>query len=223
MIHIPGVNSFSGALVQRLVLSHSEGIHESPTDALVEIIRQVKTRVRKVSITYDDLWNEYNTRRICRAYYRRDIRLTLFPVGRAVNNNLSLEQLIDEEFKPAIAVMRRALGSDFWPVGIRPPYGRITKALHELCKRYHLPLIMWGLDSQDAICTRKEGAENCEAKILSNYESYLRPGTIILHHAIKASYLAIGPTLELLSNWNMEPIPLSELLTYASRPEADSG
>lgn len=239
------------------LLSHFEGIHDNPDDSTTEIIRHVHTNVRKVSITYDDLWNEYNTTRICREYFRRQIRLTLFPVGQAVYNNLerpnegyedlyprlremghefgchlythqdisdfSLEQLIDEEFKPALAVMRRALGPDFWPIGIRPPYGRITDALRELSRWYNLPLVMWGLDSQDAICTKEEGAENCEEHILSNYESYLRPGTIILHHAIKASYLAIAPTLELLSDWNMDPIPLTELLTYAPKPEADSG
>ena len=82
---------------------------------------------------------------------------------------------------------------------------------------------MWGLDSQDAICTKDNGAENCEETILANYEGYMRPGTIILHHAIKSSFLAIDPILDFLDDWNMEPILLSELFTYASEEESDTG
>lgn len=247
------------------------------------VIRHVNTNVRKVCLTYDDLWSEYYTLRIGREYYRRNIRLTLFPVGRAVLNNIerpnrgyenlyprlrdmghefgchlfthrvigdfSLQQLIDEEMEPALHVMRRALGPGFRPVGIRPPYGHVTDAVKELCASYGMPLVLWGLDSQDAVCTKKyedkpcecaaqasfasyaqvwgpkipEGicgekacAKRCVDEILANYERFLRPGTIILHHALKNSFEAIVPTLNLLRAWNMQPVPLSELLTLAS-------
>jgi len=164
-------------------------------------------------------------------------------------NDFSLQQLIDEEMEPTLDVMRRALGPGFRPVGIRPPYGRVTEALKELSLRYGIPLILWGLDSQDAICTKEyedkadEGAaansnevfanlsdlyvndaycsvnqcpEVCVKAILNNYETYLRPGTIILHHALKSSYLAIQPTLDLLQDWNMQPLPFSQLLAYSA-------
>lgn len=247
------------------------------------VIRQVNTSARKVCLTYDDLWSEYYTLRIGREYYRRNIRLTLFPVGRAVLNNLerphrgyenlyprlrdmghefgchlfthrvigdfSLQQLIDEEMEPTLQVMRRALGPGFRPVGIRPPYGHVTDAVKDLSASYGLPLVLWGLDSQDAVCTKKyedkpcecaaqasfasyahvwgpelpegicseqECAKRCVDEIVKNYESYLRPGTIILHHALKSSFEAIHPTLNLLRAWNMQPVPLSELLTLAS-------
>ncbi len=246
------------------------------------VIRHVNTNARKVCLTYDDLWSEYYTLRIGREYSRRNIRLTLFPVGRAVLNNLerpnagyenlyprlrdmghefgchlfthrvigdfSLQQLIDEEMEPTLHVMRRALGPGFRPVGIRPPYGHVTDAVKELSASYGMPLILWGLDSQDAVCTKKyedepcecaaqagfenyarvwdlklpegfcsekECAKRCVDAILKNYESYLRPGTIILHHALKSSFEAIQPTLNLLRAWNMQPVPLSELLTLA--------
>lgn len=249
----------------------------------VPVIRHVYTNVRKVCISYDDLWSEHFALRIGREYYRRNIRLTFFPIGIAVLNNLrrpnpgyenlyprlrdmghefgchlfthrvitdfSLQQLIDEELEPALHHMRRALGPGFRPVGIRPPYGHVTDAVKELSARYGLPLLLWGLDSQDAICTKQnEGkscecsaqanfasyarvwgpdlpdgicadqqcADNCVDAILQNYESYLRPGTIILHHALKASFQAIDPTVNLLRAWNMQPVPLSELLTLAS-------
>lgn len=247
------------------------------------IIRHVHTNARKVSLTYDDLWSEYYALRIGREYQRRNVRLTLFPAGRAVLNNLqrpnsgyenlyprlrdmghefgchlfthrvindmSLQQLIDEEMEPTLHVMRRALGPSFRPVGIRPPYGHVTDALKELSARYNMPLILWGLDSQDAICTKQNEDKTCECKsqasfdsyariwgpqlkdgvcseqqcpdicvntILNNYRGYLRPGTIILHHTIKTAFLAIEPGLDLLRNWNMQPIPLSELLAFSN-------
>ncbi len=267
-------------------LALAAGFSRFGGDALADnarVIRQVNTNARKVSLTYDDLWSEYFTLRIGREYQRRNIRLTFFPAGRAVQNNLdrpnpgyenlyprlrdmghefgchlfthrvitdfSLQQLIDEEMEPTLNVMRRALGANFRPVGIRPPYGHVTDTIKELAVRYGFPLILWGLDSQDAICTKQNEGKPCECAgqasfesyasvwgpylpagicreehcankcvdaILQNYERYLRPGTIILHHTIKSSAQAIEPTLDLLRNWNMQPVPLSELLTLAS-------
>ncbi len=246
-----------------------------------QLIQHVHTNARKVCLTYDDLWSEHFALRIGKEFYKRGIRLTFFPIGYAVLNNLekplagyenlyprlrdmghefgchlfthrvptdfSLQQLIDEEMEPTLWIMRRALGPNFQPVGIRPPYGIVTDPLRELSARYDIPLILWGIDSQDALCTMKLKEENCSCadlssdevysrlwnpgshqatcskescaktcveSMLNNYRSYLRPGSIILHHAIQTSYLAISPILELLDNWNMQPIRLSELLTY---------
>ena len=162
------------------------------------IIRHVHTNVRKVSLTYDDLWSEFFSLKIGREYQRRNVRLTFFPAGLAVLNNLdrpnagyenlyprlrdmghefgchlfthrditgfNLQQLIDEEFQPALHMMRRALGHGFRPVGIRPPYGIVTDALRELSDRYRIPLILWGLDSQDAICAIKNRDKTCECE-----------------------------------------------------------
>ena len=161
-------------------------------------IRTISGAGRKVSLTYDDLWSEYYTLRIAKAYQRRGIRVTLFPIGRAVLSNVerphiyhedlyprmremgheigchlythrdirefSLRQLVDEEMEPALHALRRALGEDFRPVGIRPPYGVITDALRELAALYGIPLVMWGVDSRDAICTVRTDCDTaCEA------------------------------------------------------------
>lgn len=283
-----GLTAATGSLLsQGLSLSaHSNGSDEQYSGGAGDVIRGVRTNARRICLTIDDLWSEYYTLKICREFHRRDIRLTLFPIGYAVNSNLerptaghenlyprlrdmghefgchlythrvikefSVEQLIDEEMEPSLRVMRRALGANFKPVGIRPPYGHVTDALKELSERYYTPLILWGLDSQDAICTQQKDVHNCECpeqsdyamyshprgqapldllcdedrcarecvkEIVNSYESYLRPGTITLHHALKATLLAIPAIVELLEDWNMKAIPFSELLTYSS----DSG
>ena len=280
-----GLSAAAGALLNGgLSLSaHAPESDDQYSGGVGYVIRGVRTNARRVCLTIDDLWSEHYTLQICREYYRRNIRLTLFPIGHAVYNNLerptaghenlyprlremghefgchlythrvikefSLQQLIDEEMEPSLRVMRRALGDNFKPVGIRPPYGHVTDALKELSEQYYTPLILWGLDSQDAICTHRRDVHNCKCseapkyamyshlrgeapldvfcdkdhcaracvtEILHSYESYLRPGTIILHHALKPTLLAIPSVAKLLDDWNMRAIPLSELLTYST-------
>ena len=263
--------------------AHTNDADEQFSAGFGYVIRGVRTNARRVCLTIDDLWSEYYTLRICREFHRRNIRLTLFPIGHAVHNNLerptaghenlyprlrdmghefgchlythrvikgfSVEQLIHEEMEPSLRVMRRALGANFKPVGIRPPYGHVTDELKELSRQYYTPLILWGLDSQDAICTQQKDVHNCECpqpseyamysqlhglappdlicdqdrcarecvkEIVNSYESYLRPGAIILHHALKATMMAIPGIVGLLDDWNMKAIPLSELFTYSS-------
>lgn len=173
------------------------GLPAAPGIALAngaEPIRTVAAAGRMVCLTYDDLWNEYYTLRIASFYHERNIRITFFPIGRAVANNLlrpknnhenlyprllnmghefgchlythrdhrnfGLQQLIDEEMEPALAAMRQALGADFKPIGLRPPYGIMTDAIRELSAMYGIPLIMWGVDSEDALCTVRT---NCDS------------------------------------------------------------
>ncbi len=244
-----------------------------------EPIRTVPGAGRKVSLTYDDLWNEYYTFRIANLYHEHNIRITLFPAGRAITNNLqrphrsyenmyprmremgheigchlythhdhrkfSLQQLIDEEMEPALQAMRQALGADFMPVGLRPPFGAITDAIRELAELYELPLIMWGVDSQDALCTVNTDCESacaapaaaddsmsvadqqdeacteaecaliCIRHILARLEKRLRPGSVVLNHGIRNAYLAVPPLLRLLRRRDFQPVALSELLAFA--------
>ena len=169
-------------------------------------IRTVNGAGRLVSLTYDDLWSEYYTLRIAKAYHRRGIRVTLFPIGRAVLSNndrphknhedlyarlremgheigchlfthrnirqFSLRQLINEEMEPALHEIRRALGEDFVPVGIRPPYGVVTDALRELAALYGIPLVLWGVDSRDALCTVRMDCDTaCEAPSVTGFSA----------------------------------------------------
>ena len=169
-------------------------------------------------------------------YTHRDIR------------HFGLQQLIDEEMEPSLAVMKKALGATFAPIGIRPPYGVVTEPMMQLSARYGMPLILWGLDSQDAICTwncqgacpdesvssqaiyaslwdqdledencaKSRCVETCVENIMASYATYMRPGTIILHHVLEASYLAVRRIVAFLDDWNLEPVTLSQLLSLRS-------
>lgn len=259
---------------------HSGMDQDQSSTISARVIRHVHTEARKVCLSYDDCWSEHFTWLIGKAFHKNNIRLTYFPAGRAVTNNIErpiagyeemyrrlhdmghefgchlythrdikefgLQQLVEEEMEPSLRALRRAFGPGFKPVGIRPPFGVVTDAMRELSNNYGLPIIMWGLDSQDAICARYYGEkcpdesqrsydvysairgmsekelqcskvrfnDRCVDKILETYEAYMRPGTIILHHALESSYLAIQRILTFLSDWNLQPVRLSELLTY---------
>ncbi len=272
----------AGAALGSSLLSPSErALANGPTP-----IRSVPGAGNKVALTYDDLWSEVYTFRIARACHQRGIRVTLFPIGRAILNNLErpqkgyeelyprmrdmgheigchlfthrnikqfgLQQLVDEEMEPALQTMRRALGADFRPVGIRPPYGVMTDAMQELAALYGIPLILWSVDSRDAVCTsrldcetacgkteashlaavdnlaasdlpsgqtrhnvactKQECSQLCVDHILENVEQHLRPGSVILNHALLNSYRALLPMLDLLRHRNLQPVPLTELL-----------
>ena len=173
----------------------------------MQALRMVSDAGRKVCLTYDDLWNEYYTLRIAKACHRRGIRLTFFPIGRAVLSNVerphknheylyprlremgheigchlythrnirkfSLRRLIDEEMEPALDILRRALGQDFAPVGVRPPYGLVTDPMRELAELYGIPLVLWSVDSQDALCTARLDCDKAcgapaDAAVLAN-------------------------------------------------------
>ncbi len=129
----------------------------------------------------------------------------------------SLPELVERELEPALQVMRRALGNDFMPLAIRPPYGIMTQALKDLSRQYDIPLVLWNLDSGDTLCGggKIENSAECSEEIVATLEQYLVPGSIVLHHTIKASYLAIEPTAELLDERNLQAAPLSEMLNAA--------
>ena len=210
-------------------------------------IRSVKTRARNIALTFDDMWFEYIAHQIGSAFAKHGIRLTFFPTGRVVRNNLirpqegyenlysrlkdmghefgchlythhpindlSLHQLIDEEMEPTLTTLRRAFGPNFQPVAIRPPFGIVTESLRQLSRRYSIPLVLWDIDSRDAICTRQgKDPEDCVDEVMANIKKRLRPGSIVLQHGILVSYLAIEPLVEFLSELQLQPITLSALL-----------
>ena len=249
-----GAGAMLGASLPRgpLALAHgTSSVDVEPAVARGVPIRYIDTGQRQIALTFDDMWYEYHALRIGREYARRDIRVTFFPTGIAVRNNLerphdgfenlyprlrdmghefgthlfthgdlrnhTLPELVEREMEPALHVLRRALGNDFVPLAIRPPYGVKSQALNELSLQYNIPLVLWNLDTGDTICAadKIKSPLICCSEMLVTLRKYLVPGSIVLKHAISPSYLAIQPTVDLLERRYLQPVPLSTMLNAA--------
>ena len=215
-------------------------------------IRSVRNNQRQISLTFDDMWSEYNALNIGRACARRGIRATFFPTGMAVQRNLerpnpgfenlyprlrdmghefgshlfthevlrdlTLEELVWREMDPSLEVLRRALGSDFTPVAIRPPYGIMSDAIRELSRQYDIPVVLWNLDSGDTLCAadRIKSPLVCCSEMLVTMRKHLVPGSVVLLHTIRATSLAIDPIADLLEQRYMRAVALSTLLNLSA-------
>ncbi len=209
-------------------------------------IRYVNNGLRQVTLTFDDMYSEYNTLRIARACARRGIRATFFPTGIAAQNTLersgyqdlyrrlrdmghefgthlythrvlrelTFDELVWQEMNPALDVMRRSLGDDFVPVAMRPPYGIVTNALKEVSRQFNVPMVLWNLDSRDALCSadKNKSALVCCSEMLVTMRKEVAPGSIVLMHTIAPSSLAIDPVADLLARRNLKAVPLSQML-----------
>lgn len=131
-----------------------------------------------------------------------------------VLRDLTYDELVWREMNPALDVMRRALGDDFAPVAIRPPYGIVTDAMRELSRQYNLPIVLWNIDTRDTLCAadKNKSALVCCSEMLGILRKKLAPGSIVLMHTIAPSALAIEPIADLLARRNLKAVPLSTLL-----------
>ena len=77
---------------------------------MVLAIIKVPTSTRKVALTFDDLYDEAITRLIARYYARREIRVTFFPVGRAILKNLNNPEPGCENLYPRLLDMGHEIG-----------------------------------------------------------------------------------------------------------------
>ena len=91
-------------------LAHSGEPKKVPNAGLGAPILSVNTDARFVSLTFDDLWYEYTAERIGRSYARRGIRLTFFPIGHAVRNNLERPYEGFENLYPRLRDMGHEIG-----------------------------------------------------------------------------------------------------------------
>lgn len=131
-----------------------------------------------------------------------------------VLRDLTFDELVWREMDPSLDLMRRALGNNFVPVAIRPPYGIMSDAIREMSRQYDIPLVLWSVDSGDTLCAanRNKSPLVCCSEMLVTLRKTLVPGSIVLMHTIAASSLAIEPIDELLERRNLQGVLLSTLL-----------
>lgn len=82
---LPGAG-LTGALPAQAVDAASDV--PRPAVATGVPIRHVNNGLRQVTLTFDDMYSEYNTLRIARTCAKRGVRATFFPTGVAAQNTL---------------------------------------------------------------------------------------------------------------------------------------
>jgi peptidoglycan/xylan/chitin deacetylase (PgdA/CDA1 family) len=92
----------------------------------------------------------------------------------------------------------------------RPPYGAQDAAVNQVARRLGLLDIMWSMDSRDSLGANWAG-------IISNVESDLRPGAIILMHENRGQTIrALTTLLPVLHRRHLRSVSLPEL--FATDP-----
>jgi peptidoglycan/xylan/chitin deacetylase (PgdA/CDA1 family) len=92
----------------------------------------------------------------------------------------------------------------------RPPYGAQDAAVNQIAKRLGLLDIMWSMDSRDSLGANWAG-------IITNVESDLRPGAIILMHENRGQTIrALTTLLPVLHQRHLRSVSLPEL--FATDP-----
>jgi peptidoglycan/xylan/chitin deacetylase (PgdA/CDA1 family) len=92
----------------------------------------------------------------------------------------------------------------------RPPYGAQDAAVNQIAKRLGLLDIMWSMDSRDSLGANWAG-------IITNVESDLRPGAIILMHENRGQTIrALTTLLPVLRQRHLRSVSLPEL--FATDP-----
>ncbi len=92
----------------------------------------------------------------------------------------------------------------------RPPYGAQDAAVNQIARRLGLLDIMWSMDSRDSLGANWAG-------IISNVESDLRPGAIILMHENRGQTIrALTTLLPVLHERHLRSVSLPEL--FATDP-----
>ena len=80
-------------------------------------IRSLDTGQRQIALTFDDMWYEYHALRIGREYARRGIRVTFFPTGIALLNNLERPNEGFENLYPRLRDMGHEFGTHLFTHG----------------------------------------------------------------------------------------------------------
>jgi peptidoglycan/xylan/chitin deacetylase (PgdA/CDA1 family) len=189
------------------------------------------TRGRALALTFDDgpgVYTHYAVKKLTQAHQRA----TFFVVGRSIeawpgwlSKELRVATLADHTFThpdllglPASGVAselasnkrlierRSGQAVDLY----RPPYGAQDAAVNQIGRRLGLLDIMWSMDSRDSLGANWQ-------QIITNVESDLRPGAIILMHENRGQTIRALPTiLQDLHRRHLRSVSLPEL--FATDP-----
>ena len=192
-------------------------------------------RGNALAFTFDDgpgVYTHYAVKKLEQAHQRA----TFFVVGKSIESwpgwlgrELKVGTLGDHTFTHAdllelppsqvasqLATDKQLIERDSGePVELfRPPYGAQNAAVNRIARQLGLLDILWSMDSRDSL-----GAD--WAAIVSNVESDLRPGAIILMHENRGQTIrALTTLLPVLHQRHLRSVSLPEL--FATDPPSEA-
>tara|TARA_B100001109_G_C18774301_1_gene432315 strand:+ start:116 stop:817 length:702 start_codon:yes stop_codon:yes gene_type:complete len=173
---------------------YSQYLNKIPKEISEKFIYKIKTKEKKVVLTFDDGPNK-NTKQIIDFLVENNIPSTFFLISNQIsekNKNLYDNKLIDigihsfnhknfdklskeeieSDFKKSINIFKKyKLNYTYF----RPPYGIINQNMMSTIENFNLKGILWSIDSEDW------NLNNMNEIILKSTKN-IGPGSIILFH-----------------------------------------
>lgn len=202
---------------------YSQYLNKIPKEISEKFIYKIKTKEKKVVLTFDDGPNK-NTKQIIDFLVENNIPSTFFLISNQIsekNKNLYDNKLIDigihsfnhknfdklskeeieSDFKKSINIFKKyKLNYKYF----RPPYGIINQNMMSTIENFNLKGILWSIDSEDW------NLNNMNEIILKSTKN-IGPGSIILFH----DYINLNTLKKIVSKIldnGYEIVPLSSFI-----------
>lgn len=202
---------------------YSQYLNKIPKEINEKFIYKIKTKEKKVVLTFDDGPNK-NTKQIIDFLVENNIPSTFFLISNQINEknkNLYENKLIDvgihsfnhknfdklskeeieSDFKKSINIFKKyKLNYKYF----RPPYGIINQNMMSIIENFNLKGILWSIDSEDW------NLNNMNEIILKSTKN-IGPGSIILFH----DYINLNTLKKIVSKIldnGYEIVPLSSFI-----------
>ena len=202
---------------------YSQYLNKIPKEISEKFIYKIKTKEKKVVLTFDDGPNK-NTKQIIDFLVENNIPSTFFLISNQIsekNKNLYDNKLIDvgihsfnhknfdkltkeeieSDFKKSINIFKKyKLNYTYF----RPPYGIINQNMMSTIENFNLKGILWSIDSEDW------NLNNMNEIILKSTKN-IGPGSIILFH----DYINLNTLKKIVSKIldnGYEIVPLSSFI-----------
>ena len=202
---------------------YSQYLNKIPKEISEKFIYKIKTKEKKVVLTFDDGPNK-NTKQIIDFLVENNIPSTFFLISNQINeknknlydnklidvgihsfNHKNFDKLTKEEiesdFKKSINIFKKyKLNYKYF----RPPYGIINQNMMSTIENFNLKGILWSIDSEDW------NLNNMNEIILKSTKN-IGPGSIILFH----DYINLNTLKKIVSKIldnGYEIVPLSSFI-----------
>lgn len=197
------------------------------------IRKDLDTTKPMVALTFDDGPYGPVSRRLLTALDKNDAKATFFYVGNRVLANRSLIQdaykmgnqiashtyrhadlsklkkkKIKEQVDKTNAAIEKVIGCK--TTALRPPYGRVNKAMREAVKA---PMIYWNVDSEDWKYKKLSSKKRIK-KILKGLDSLKDGDVVLMHELYPTTAAAVEKLLPKMKKRGIQFVTIDELFYY---------